>query len=290
MTHDLDPAWLDQQYNNRARVPDHARIIEGWQRRSALARQRLECRLDLRYGDAPSETLDVFPSARGGSAPVLVFIHGGYWRSLDKADHSFVAPAFVDAGVTVAVPNYSLCPAVSIEDIAMQMARALAWLARNADRLGGDAGRIAVAGHSAGGHLAAMLMTCDWGKVGDDLPPDLLRGALAISGLFELEPVRRTPFLQADLRLTPASARRLSPASMPPPRRGVLNAVAGGDESDEFRRQTRAIRDAWGDAAVPVCEEVAGANHFDILDGLADPEGRLHRLALALCGKGPTSA
>ena len=283
-----DPAWLDAQYNNRARIPDAMQVLERWAAESARARGRCDMHLDLRYGDGPSETLDVYaPRAALLPAPVLFFIHGGWWRSLDKSDHSFVAPPFVDRGALVVVPNYALCPAVSIETIAMQMVRALAWTYRNAERFGGDPARIVVAGHSAGGHLAAMLLCCDWRRVGGGraLPRRLVKSALAISGLFDLAPLRRTPYLQVDLRLTQESVRRLSPVRFAPPA-GRLVAVVGGDESEEFLRQNALIRSAWGARAVPVCESVPGANHFDVLDRLADPQGRPHALALELLGLG----
>jgi arylformamidase len=277
-----DPAWLDAQYNNRARIPEHPQIFARWAESSALARERLKSQLDIRYGDQPGEVLDVFPAAQAG-APVLVYIHGGYWRSLDKADHSFIAPAFVAAGATVVVPNYALCPAVTIEAIALQMTRALAWVWRNAAVHTGDPNRIAVVGHSAGGHLAAMLLSCRWKDVGDDLPAKLVPGALSISGLYDLEPIRNTPFLQSDLRLTPQSVRRLSPAFFPRPR-GTLYTVAGVNESEEFLRQNQLIRDQWGPTTVPVCETVAGRHHLDVVHELADPQGRLHELALRLLG------
>lgn len=277
-----DPAWLDAQYNNRARVPQTAQILARWAESSKLARERLQGKLDIRYGDQPGEALDVFPAARAG-APVLVFIHGGYWRTLDKADQSFIAPAFVEAGATVVVPNYALCPSVTIETIALQMTRALAWVWRNPGVHSGDPNRIAIAGHSAGGHLAAMLLSCRWKEVGDDLPLRLLQGALSISGLYDLEPIRLTPFLQADLQLTPQSVKRLSPAFFPRPR-GTLYAVAGLDESDEFLRQNQLIRDQWGPTSVPVCETVVGRDHFTVLHDLADPACRLHELALRLLG------
>ena len=277
-----DPAWLDAQYNNRARVPDAPRILERWTNASALARAQSDCTLDVVYGDGQGETLDLFRTERT-DAPVFVFIHGGYWRALDKRDHSFVAPALVDAGALVVVPNYALCPAVSIEDITLQVVRAVAWTWRHAREHGGDPGRIVVGGHSAGGQLAAMLACCEWPRVGRDLPPGLLRGALSISGLFEMEPLRHTPFLAPDLRLTEASARRLSPALMPAPT-GPLVSVVGGDESEEFLRQNALIREAWGVRSVPVCEPIPGTNHFTVLHDLADANTRLHRLALGLLG------
>jgi arylformamidase len=277
-----DPAWLDLQYNNRARIPEHPQIFARWAESSKLARERLKSTLDIRYGEQPGETLDVFPAAESG-APVLVFIHGGYWRSLDKADHSFIAPAFVEAGATVVVLNYALCPSVTIETIALQMTRALAWVWRNPGVHSGDPNRIAVAGHSAGGHLAAMMLSCRWKDVGDDLPPKLVPGALSISGLYDLEPIRNTPFLQQDLQLTPPAVKRLSPAFFPRPR-GTLYTVAGLNESDEFLRQNQLIRDQWGPTTVPVCETIPGRHHLDVLHDLADPQARLHDLALRLLG------
>ena len=277
-----DAAWYEAQYDNRARVPEHPQLFERWARASALSRDGLSRRLDVAYGPGPNETLDVFPTT-DGDAPVLVFIHGGWWRAFDKRDHSFVAPAFVNAGAMVVVPNYTLCPATSIEGITMQMVQALAWTWRHAHLYGGDAKRIVVAGHSAGGHLAAMLLSCDWKAVGADLPRDLVKKALAISGLFDLDAIRRTPFLQPDLRLTPASVRRLSPAGFPAPR-GTLVAVAGGDESEEFLRQTQLIQKLWGRQTVPVSEALPGLNHFSVLHDLVDPDTRLNQLARQLLG------
>lgn len=278
----LDPTWLDAQYNNRARVPEAPQILERWANASALARAQSDCVLDIAYGSEPGETLDVFRTS-APDAPVFVFIHGGYWRALDKRDHSFVAPALVEAGAMMVVPNYALCPAVTIDQITLQMVQALAWVWRHAREHGGDPRRIVVGGHSAGGHLAAMLLNCRWAQVAPDLPADLLRSAVSISGLYELEPIRHTTFLAPDLRLTEASARRLSPALLPAPG-GRLAAVVGGDESEEFLRQNRLIREAWGAAAVPVCESIPGTNHFTVLHDLADAKTRLHTIALEALG------
>ena len=275
-------AWHDRQYNNRARVPEALQLLQRWAEASALARKRMVCLLDQAYGDEPGEQLDVFP-AKASGAPVLVFIHGGYWRSLDKSDHSFVAPAFVKAGAMVVVPNYALCPAVGIEQIALQTTRALAWVWRNAARFGGDPARIIVVGHSAGGHLAAMLLACRWTEVGADLPARLLAGAMSLSGLFDLAPLRRTPFLQQDLQLSAAAVRRLSPAGFAAPP-GPLTALVGGDESAEFIRQNQLIGERWGPAAVPLCEALPGLNHFTVMHDLVDPAGQAHRHALRLLG------
>jgi arylformamidase len=282
----FDPAWLSAQYNNRELVPDHPRHLRHWAEASALSRERSDCRLDVPYGSGAMESLDLFLPARppAAGAPVLVVIHGGYWRALSKSDFSFVAPAFTEAGALVVVPDYALCPAVSVEHITLQLVRTLQWLWHNAARYGGDPQRIAVVGHSAGGHLAAMLLSCRWKQVDEMLPAQLVGGAMSISGLFDLEPLRHTPFLQTDLKLTPASVARLSPAFFPRPR-GKLYAVVGAAESDEFLRQNQLIRDVWGPTAVPVCETVPGRNHFDVLESLVDPAGRLHELALRLLGQ-----
>lgn len=284
-----DPAWLDAQYNNRALVPEHGRHFEQWANASAEARAQGPALVDLSYGHGPGETLDIFPARRKAGAalaPVLLFIHGGYWRSLDKADHSFIAPTFAKEGACVVVPNYSLCPAVSIPDIVLQMVRALAWTYRHIAVHGGDPQRITVVGHSAGGHLAAMLLACRWTQVAPDLPPALVKNALSISGLYNLEPVRRTPFLRDALRLTPAQVKKASPALLPAPPlrdgRGQLFSVAGGDESSEFLRHNALIRAAWGEVVVPVCEALPGLNHFSVLEALTQPAHRLHRLALDL--------
>jgi arylformamidase len=139
-----------------------------------------------------------------------------------------------------------------------------------------------VAGHSAGGHLAAMLLACDWSSWDAGLPPDLVRRALSISGLYELDSLRPTPFLRDSLRLTPLDVLRCSPAWFPAPRQGRFYTVAGGEESAEFLRHNRLIRQAWGRRAVPVCETLPGLNHFSIVEALTQPGHRLHQLATAL--------
>lgn len=281
-----DPAWLERMYNNRAAVPDHMAYLERWAAESARVRASQGCELDCAYGDGPNETLDVFTAHRpqGGAAPVLVFIHGGYWRSLDKADHSFVAPAFTQAGMCVVVVNYALCPGapdapVTVTRIGRQMEQAVAWVARHIAQHGGDPRRITVVGHSAGGQLAALLLTSVWPLVGADLPDGLVRNALSISGLHDLEPLMHTPFLQADLRLTDQQVLLDSPARLLAPEGGQLHCVVGGEESEEYLRQNGLVQQAWGTHAVPRCQVLAGLNHFSILDTLARPGQELHQMA-----------
>ena len=276
----FDPDRLEREYNLRARFPDWSDVVGRWAQASALVRESASRRLGVHYGPGADETLDIYPTTVA-NAPVLVFIHGGYWRSFDAATHAFLAPSFTADGAMVVVPDYSLCPAVGIEQIALQLTRAIAWTWRNAARYGGDPGRIALAGHSAGGHLVSMMLSCRWKDVDAAMPAQPLAGGLSISGLYDLEPLRHAPFLQSDLKLTPASVRRLSPAFFPRPKR-PLYAVAGGDESSEFLRQNLMIREQWGPTAVPVCETLSGAHHFTVLNNLADPRGRLHDLALRL--------
>jgi arylformamidase len=275
-----DKARLARQYNNRELVPEHPQFFARWQESSARARSSLACQLDLRYGDMPGETLDLFPAPRGDGR-CMMFIHGGYWRSLDKKDFSFLAPAWVDAGVSLAVVNYDLCPKVTIEEIVRQMLRASRWLRLNAAHYGIDRDRLYVSGHSAGGHLAAMLMCAQWPAFDPRLPKDLWKGAVAISGLYDLRPLLQVDFLQQDLRLDEAAATRVSPAFMPPATRAPVMSCVGGDESGEFLRQNRLLGERWraafaGDVPMP------GKNHFSVCDGLAEPSSPLFQAALGL--------
>ncbi|HYG54146.1 MAG TPA: alpha/beta hydrolase [Burkholderiales bacterium] len=264
-----DAAFLTREYNNRELVPEHPQFFARWAADSARARGTMSCYLDRRYGDMPGETIDIFP-ARKGDGTCLMFIHGGYWRALDKKDHSFLAPAWVDAGVSLAVVNYDLCPHVSIDTIVQQMLRASRWLWEHAEDYGMDQDRLYVAGHSAGGHLVAMLLCALWPVYERSLPKDLWKGGIAISGLYDLRPMMQVAFLQPDLRLDEESALRLSPAFMPPATRAPLLTAVGADESGEFRRQNALLGSRWksvlaGDVTM------RGRNHFSILDAFAEP-------------------
>ncbi len=212
-----NPAALEREYNARAAIPDHPQIFARWAEQGAMTRRRRAGLIDMPYGDDPGERLDFFPAMQRNS-PLLVFIHGGYWRSLDKFDFSWIAPPFLDAGVSVAFLNYGLAPRVPIEEMVRQQLRAIAWLHARAEELGFDPQRIVASGHSAGGHLTAMLMAALWPVFDPALPPDLVKGGVAISGLYDLEPLVPLPFINDGSQ----ARRRHRP-------RGVAGAPAGRD-------------------------------------------------------------
>jgi arylformamidase len=272
----------DLRYNPRLTVPDWQQAFQRWNRGSEQARAGLEAYLDVPYGPAETERLDLFRS-QGASRALLVFIHGGYWRSLDKKSFSFLAPALTRAGVTLAVPNYALCPTVRVRDIVMQMVQACAWLYRNGSNFGAPAGRLYACGHSAGGHLTAMMLAALWPAYARDLPAKTVQGGFSISGLYDLEEIRRTPSINSDVRLDAASARESSPAFMPPATDAPLYTAVGEKENEGFHVQNRIIAGRWKkvhkrDLVTP------GDNHFTVLERLADPQSALYKAALAMMG------
>jgi len=275
---------LERQYSPRASVPDHEAITASAIELSAAYRKTAANAVyDVAYGPHPLETMDIFRPSKLKGAPVHLFVHGGYWRSRFKEEFSFVAGPLVDAGAVVAVINYALCPDVTIEEIVRQTRASCAFLWQNPDRHGGDRDRIHVAGHSAGGHLAAMLIATDWPGFAPDLPRDLVKSGTLLSGLYDLEPVLRTS-VQADVRLTAEAARRLSPALLKPATKAPLVIAAGGAESDEFRRQSRILADAWRAHAPVEHFDLPGLNHFTILTETATADSRLTRVRLGLMG------
>jgi arylformamidase len=275
-----DPAY-EAQYNLRARHADSDALIARWTSESERVRRSLPCLLDERYGQEPNATLDLFP-ARAAGAPILMFIHGGYWRRLDKADHSFIAETPVANGAAVAVLNYDLCPTVTIDTIVAECRAATAWLYRNARKLNGDPARLYIAGHSAGGHLTATTLATDWAALG--LPADLVKGGLPISGVFDLRPITLTS-INDDTRLDREAAERLSPlhrklAHLPP-----IVAAVGAGETFAFLEQTRLYADAWrrwGGRAEHLV--VPGVHHFDVLLELTRAGSPLSRSLYALMG------
>ena len=278
---DLDGDAPERALNPRGAVANAQDLLSEFAARSAAARARLDGRYDMAYGATPLEALDVFPAARPG-APIQVFFHGGYWRSLDKRDLSFVAGPLVDAGATVVVANYGLCPAVSLDKIVRQARAAVAWVHANAADLGGDARRIHVSGHSAGGQLAAMALSHDWAAEG--LPADLVASAFSISGLFELEPIMRIS-VNRDVGLDAAMARRNSPALDPPPRCARLTVTVGADETAGFIAQSRDFHEVCvRNGVASEFMAVPGTDHFTVLFDLADPSSAQFRALAAQMG------
>ncbi len=273
--------FVERGYNNRAAVPDHPQWLARYTELSEKARASLLPRLDLRYGPGPRETLDLFAPA-GAARGTFVFLHGGYWRALDKSDFSFVAAPFVAQGIAVANVNYDLCPVVSIATIVEECRRAVAWLAREGMAHGADSRRIVVGGHSAGGHLAAMLLATDWATAG--LERDPVAGGVSLSGVHDLAPMVLFSF-NADLKLDAAEAARLSPVRLQPRGRAPLLLAVGADETPEFIRQARILWDAWpacrpAGAVAPLI--VPGRHHFSVVVDYADPASALTRQTLAL--------
>ncbi|HUD24154.1 MAG TPA: alpha/beta hydrolase [Burkholderiaceae bacterium] len=272
--------FCDREYNIRAHVPEYPAIFSRWAAQGAATRSVHACLLDLAYGDEPAERLDIFP-AREEPSPLLIFIHGGYWRSMDKSDFSWIAPNFVRQGVSVALINYGLAPRTPIEDMVRQTLAAIAWLYRKADHYEIDRDRISLCGHSAGAHLAAMSMAALWNVFGEDLPADLVKGALAISGVYDLEPLVHASFLNVDLKLNRERAVRLSPVSYPARAGARLITAVGSAESSEFARQTALIGQHWGASRVRDVP-LPGCNHYEAIEALPDPAGPLFDAALDL--------
>jgi arylformamidase len=275
-----DQDGLDAQYNLRPLVPHHPKIFERYIRDSALVVERYPATLDVAYGDQPGERLDIFHAAASdGRAPIVVFIHGGYWRNKDKSDYRYLAPAFVEAGVSFVPLNYTLAPHASMDEIVRQNRAALAWLSANIADHGGDPDRIHITGHSAGGHLVAMLMATDWMAVAGR--PDVIAGASAISGLFDLEPIQKC-YLNETLDLDGEEAERNSPVHLTPTQDIPLILSLGGEETIEYHRQQDVFEAAWSEVLSDVSTvEMLGLTHYDVIDHLGHPGSGLYQAVMA---------
>lgn len=270
---------LDRQYNVRASIPDHLAIFERWKRDSAEFRRISHVETDLKYGDDPAQAIDLFMSDNR-NAPIVVFIHGGYWQSLDKSDFSYIARPYLEDGLNFAAVNYRLAPSVTMDEIVSDNRRALLWLSRNANKFGGDPSQIYVTGSSAGGHLTATMVSTDWALF--SAPKDLVKGGCAMSGLYDLEPIRLC-YLNEKLGLDRESARRNSPLLQIPSSAPRLLLAVGGDESTEFHRQQAEYFDAWRakGLACRVIEQRDG-HHFDMCDRLGDRNQPLYQAVVSL--------
>jgi arylformamidase len=256
------------EYDNRARVPEHAEIFVRWQRDAAAYREEASkegrAEIGLKYGPSARQTIDLFKPRGGDAGPLAMFVHGGYWRLLNPSSFSQLARGMNAHGVTVAVSGYDLCPQVTIGRIIEQTQAACLHLWKRYRR------RIMVSGHSAGGHLAACMVATDWKKLAPDAPADLAPAGYAISGVFDLSPLLHLA-ANADFKLDEVQARRVSPLFWPVARGRVLDTVVGGAESSEFLRQSRIIAEGWRERGARTrYEAIPGMNHFTICDAMTD--------------------
>jgi arylformamidase len=259
----LDRAALDAAYNNGAAVANSGAIVSAWEQRSAALRLRDDAMLDLAYGPKPRNRVD-FIRCAAPHAPTLAFIHGGYWQMRAKESFTFLAQGPLSIGMNVALVGYTLAPAASMDEIVAEIRHAIDWLAAQLPALGGDAEKLLVSGWSAGAHLAAMTM---------DHPS--VRGCLAISGIYDLEPIRHS-YVNDKLGLDEAAAQRNSPMLVQSPRQVPLAVVVGGAELPLMVQQSADYAQALARQGWPVqFREIPGADHFSVLDELEKSDGAI---------------
>jgi len=268
-------AQIDAQYNPSLALPDPAAPGRHFVAQSERARSQLRCVLDVPYGPTREETLDIFP-ADAPNAPVFIFIHGGYWRALSSKEFSSVALGLQPLGITSVVINYALAPRVTIDEITRQCRAAAAWTLRNIQNYGADPTRVAIGGHSAGGHLTAMCLQTPW-QDEYGLPQDPFAAALLFSGLYDIEPLRYS-YLQPQIQLDDGIVKRNSPAFMARPCSTPAWITWGGNESTEFARQATIFDAAWkASCNSSELRPIDGTDHFTVIGGLEDPGSEVAR-------------
>ena len=281
-----DQQALDLQYDNSKRIANSAEAIARFTSESEAARTTLANHCDISYGPTEPERLDIFTTTKGdGSAPVQVFFHGGYWRQLDARDFHCVVPAFVAAGAVCVVVNYALLPTVDMGELLRQCRAALLWVRNNIGSYGGDRDRIYISGHSAGGHIVGAMLAPN-PVMGMPETAPLVAGAVAISGLYDLEPMSLC-FLQEVIALTPEDVRIHSPVNAPPSHPVPLVLVYGAEESEEYARQTDAYAAAVRGNGVE-CEvrPIIGANHMTVASELSNRDSEVAQIVIGQMGLG----
>jgi len=264
---------LDWQYNNRERVPNHEEYTSAYAARGEQFIKKAPHVFDIPFGDSPAEVLDVYPAFESDeAAPVLIFFHGGYWYSRHKDDFRYIPAGYAPAGAMVVVVNYALIPDVDLAELVRQCRAAVKWTHNNAAEHGGDPNRLYIAGHSAGGHLTAMMYATDWDQWG--VPADAIAGGMAVSGLYDLEPIRLN-YMNPTLGFTERTVAEYSPLHLKPTVSAPIIFAVGGAETPEFHRHNKMLFGPWSAAGL-ACEEieVPGLNHFTILEDFST-EGRM---------------
>lgn len=262
----MSAANLEALYDNRAAVPEHPQIFARWAAQSATTRARHKQHATFAYGKHAKQTLELFaaPQSKG----LAVFIHGGYWRSLDKDDFSFLAEPFLANHISFASINYRLCPEVGIGDIVADCERAVAWLSEHVHEYGVGFDRTALIGHSAGAHLVSMLFCTDWSRYG--INASAFIGGVGISGIYDLGPLLHVS-MNNDLHLDAPTAEQLSPINLTSRLNVPLDLAVGADETSEFIRQTSLLPSAWP-ALARLAETAPEKNHFTIVDHFASAQ------------------
>jgi len=265
---------LEANYNIAAARGGLDDVMQRWSASSAALRAQVDASLDCAYGEGDREQIDVFRCG-ASDAPLYVYLHGGYWQRGDKSLYSFIAAPFLNAGVDVAIIGYPLCPQVSMTDLVSKVRQAIGWLYHNANELGVNRERFNLSGHSAGGHLTAMAVCCDWHDLDKKLPRELLKTAIPFSGLYQLAPLLQTSINDA-LHLTSTEVSKLSPASLQPRAQIPLLTIVGGAETAEFFRQTDLLIENWSGRLPQIERHVEpDVDHIDLIDRLASPDSQI---------------
>ena len=274
---EYDKDALDRQYNNRLNAPDHEQHLQQWEILSRETEKKYPVTKNIPYGELLDEKLDIFPSQQPHSK-ILVFIHGGYWHKHTAPDFYLIAEAFRSYELTTVIIDYPLMPEFSMDQLVLSCQRAIGWVYKNISQYNGNPDQIYVSGHSAGGHLASMMMTTDWREFNNKLSADLIKGICAISGLYNLVPIQLC-YVNDVLKMDTATSLRNSPVQLRPKTNCPLLLAVGADESAEYLVQSRELFTAWPDQIIKLLE-IPGLNHFSILETMLDHSSTLHK---AMC-------
>ena len=271
----VDPI-LEKGYNVRLLVDDFDGLISRWSDRSEKFRQNVDSSLNCQYGDGEKDKLDIFRCGEA-NAPLFIFVHGGYWQRGDKSVYSFVAESFINSGIDVALIGYQLCPDASMTNIVEKIQEAIIWIWRNAENYSISKNRINVSGHSAGGHITGMILATDWQKISSDLPTDLVKTGIPISGLYQLEPLRKTTIADA-LGLDDVESMALSPHFFEPITTAPILVTLGGAETPEFHWQTDQFVEKWKlhDISLDYHAE-PDVDHFGVVERLASKDSQIFK-------------